>query len=177
MTKYLIQDLVSILKYASYGIIIGCVVYLLYCVCVCKRKRSQRKFALGEFLLCIYVAIMLTITFFSRESGGDKRIYLEIGSSWGINARNNAYVVENVLLFIPYGFLLPMAWKKSKGWWKTLLLGFLTSLSIEFLQLVSGRGVFQTDDIITNTMGAIAGYLFFALLITIVRIFKKDNCA
>lgn len=177
MTKYLVQDLLSILEYASYGIIIGCVVYVLYFVLACKVKKSQQKFSLGGFLFCIYMAIMLTITFFSRESGGDKSIYLEIGSSWGINARNNAYVVENVLLFIPYGFLLPMAWKKGRGWWKAILLGFLTSLIIESLQLVSGRGVFQTDDIITNTMGAFLGYFIFAFLNAIIHLFKKDNCA
>ena len=177
MTKYLVRDLVSILEYASYGIIIGCVVYVLFFVITGKGGKAHRRFSLGGFLLCIYIAVLLSITFFSRESGGDKRIYLEIGSSWGINARNNAYVVENVLLFGPYGFLLPMAWKKSKGWWKAVLLGFLTSLIIELLQLVSGRGVFQTDDIITNTMGALAGYLLFALLIAVVHLFKKDNYA
>ena len=31
---------------------------------------------------------------------------LELFSTWGINDRNNAFVVENVLLFIPYGFVL-----------------------------------------------------------------------
>ena len=177
MAKYLIQDLLSILEYASYGIIIGCIVYVLYFVIACKSKKPQRKFSLGGFLFCIYFAILLTITFFSRESGGDKRIYLEIGSSWGINARNNAYVVENVLLFIPYGFLLPMAWKRGRGWWKAVLFGFMTSLTIEALQLISGRGVFQTDDIITNTMGAFVGYIIFVLLNAFVRLFKKDNYA
>ena len=112
-----------------------------------------------------------------EERGGDKRIYLEIGSSWGINLRNNAYVAENILLFIPYGFLLPMAWKKGRGWWKTILIGFGTSLAIEVLQLVSGRGVFQTDDIITNTMGAFVGYFVFVVLNAFVSVFKKDNCA
>lgn len=177
MTKYLMQDLRGISEYVSYGIVIGCVVYVLYFALKKSIGKSKRNFSLWGFLLCIYIAILLSVTFFSRESGGDKSIDLKIGSSWGINIRNNAYVVENVLLFIPYGYLLPMVWEKVRGWWKCILLGFSTSLLIELLQLVSARGVFQTDDMITNTMGALIGYLLFGLTYAVFRVFKKDNRA
>ena len=54
--------------------------------------------------LVMYVAVLLAITYFSRESGSRSGMMdLELFSTWGINNRNNAYVVENVLLFIPYG--------------------------------------------------------------------------
>lgn len=177
MTKYLVQDLRGTFEYASYGIIIGCVAYVLYFVLRSRCGKSKNKFSLWGFLFCVNLFILLAITLFSRESGGDKRVDLQVGSSWGINIRNNAYVMENILLFIPYGYLLPMVWEKSRNWWKCLLLGFGTSLLIETLQLVSGRGVFQTDDIITNTMGALLGYILFWLINTVVKVFKKDNCA
>jgi glycopeptide antibiotics resistance protein len=38
------------------------------------------------------------------------------------------------------------------------LLGFLTSLSIELLQLVLKRGLFEFDDMFHNTLGVIIGY-------------------
>jgi glycopeptide antibiotics resistance protein len=43
--------------------------------------------------------------------------------------------------------------------------GFLTSLFIEILQLVSARGIFQADDIITNTIGSLVGYLLYGLFV------------
>jgi glycopeptide antibiotics resistance protein len=41
---------------------------------------------------------------------------------------------------------------------KVALLGFLTSLSIELLQLVLKRGLFEFDDMFHNTFGVILGY-------------------
>ena len=107
----------------------------------------------------VYVAVMVVITFLSREGGSTKGIDLSIGSSLGINARNDAYAVENILLFLPYGFLWGLM--RKKGLWNALAVGFLTSLGIEFQQLFSGRGVFQTDDMITNTLGALLGYILY----------------
>ena len=39
-----------------------------------------------------------------------------------------------------------------------LLLGFAGSLLIETLQMLTGRGLFQLDDLITNAAGMMAGY-------------------
>ena len=39
-----------------------------------------------------------------------------------------------------------------------LLLGFAGSLLIETLQMLTGRGLFQLDDLITNAVGMMAGY-------------------
>ncbi len=163
MWKYLIQDLLGTMKYAPYGILIGSLMYIL--LVWIRRKRSGKQegtFYLVEMLFWVYVAIVMAITFFSREGGGTTgKIDLQIGSSLGINSRNNAYIAENVLLFIPFGFLLGIVWKKERGFIDHLCMGFLTSFGIECLQLVSGRGIFQADDIITNTIGAFVGYLIY----------------
>lgn len=148
------------LRYAPYGVMIGILLYIFLFFFV---QRKNRKFSVVQLLLCIYVAVMIIITYFSRESGNGGRIDLKIGSSLGINLRNTAYLVENILLFIPYGFLLALLWKKTNAFWKHFLAGFLTSLLIESLQLVSARGIFQADDIITNTIGALMGYLLYGL--------------
>ncbi len=165
MWKYLIQDLLGTIKYAPGGILIGC---LLYCLLVVARKKkgteNKNDFSVMEMLFWVYIAIIVVITFLSRE-GGSGGMDLRIGSSLGINARNDAYAVENILLFIPYGFLLGIVWKGEKRLFNCLCAGFLTSFGIELLQLISGRGVFQTDDLITNTIGAVVGYLFFYVCI------------
>ena len=48
-------------------------------------------------------------------------------------------------------------------------MGFFTSLGIELLQLATQRGFFQIDDILTNTLGAVVGYLFFGVISTLFR--------
>ena len=111
----------------------------------------------------IYLALMLVITFLSRESGDSKGIDLELFSTWGINDRNNAFVIENVLLFVPYGFLAGFAFGRYRRFLPCLALGAATSLGIETLQLVTGRGFFQIDDILTNTLGAVVGFLLYRL--------------
>lgn len=162
MWKYVVQDLLGTLKYAPYGILIGS---LLYCLLMIVRKKkgdsNKQGNSVVEMIFWVYVAVMVVITFLSREGGSTKGIDLRIGSSLGINARNDAYAVENILLFLPYGFLWGLMRRRKKGLWNALAVGFLTSLGIEFLQLFSGRGVFQTDDMITNTLGALLGYILY----------------
>lgn len=162
MWKYVVQDLLGTLKYAPYGILIGS---LLYCLLMIVRKKkgdsNKQGNSVVEMIFWVYVAVMVVITFLSREGGSTKGIDLRIGSSLGINARNDAYAVENILLFLPYGFLWGLMRRRKKGLWNALAVGFLTSLGIEFLQLFSGRGVFQTDDMITNTLGAVVGYILY----------------
>ena len=98
---------------------------------------------------------------------------MEIFSTWGINARNNALVVENILLFIPYGILVPWAFERCRKLFSGVLLGIITSLFIECLQLITSRGYFQIDDILTNVAGTILGYLMFKVFLGISR--KKQG--
>lgn len=65
--------------------------------------------------------------------------------------------VLNMLLFVPFGFLLPVIWKKFQAVQNTVLSGFLLSLAIEVSQLLTFR-LTDVDDLITNTLGTAAGY-------------------
>ena len=67
-------------------------------------------------------------------------------------------LIENVLLFLPAGILCPWMWKQIRNWKRSFLLGFAGSLLIETLQMLTGRGLFQLDDLITNAAGMMAGY-------------------
>ena len=87
----------------------------------------------------------------------------------------------NMLLFVPFGCLLPYnisLWRSDKGdrivQFKTILLcGLLVSLTIEICQLVFKVGVFEVDDLVKNTMGTGLGYVFFLILSR--RVFKNDK--
>lgn len=154
------------LRYLPYSLVVGIPVAIVLLAAVNflrKRRKKEAAAMLPVVLFGFYLSVMLVITFLSRESGGGSVFDLKLFSTWGINNRNNAMVVENVLLFIPYGFLGCWAFERTKSFLWCTLLGAGTSLSIECLQLATGRGFFQIDDIMTNTLGAMAGYLLFRL--------------
>lgn len=71
--------------------------------------------------------------------------------------------LENIVLFIPLGVLLPCIWEKYAGLWKTALSGLTFSLLIELSQLFNQR-VTDIDDLLMNTLGAVIGWGIFRLL-------------
>ena len=80
--------------------------------------------------------------------------------------------VLNMLLFVPFGCLLPYnysLWKKeTKGnglrFRTVIIIGLCVSLLIEICQLIFKVGVFEIDDLVKNTMGTGLGYLIFWIL-------------
>ena len=71
--------------------------------------------------------------------------------------------LENIILFIPLGFMLPCIWKKYEVLWKTALSGITFSLLIELSQLFNRR-ITDIDDLLMNTLGALIGWVIFRLL-------------
>lgn len=65
--------------------------------------------------------------------------------------------VLNIILFMPFGFLLPAVWKEYRSLKTVALAGLLLSLFIEILQIFTFR-LTDVDDLITNTAGSVAGY-------------------
>ena len=165
MLKYLIQDMLATLRYVPYGIVIGFGLLLTVQGINCLRRKLGKEpwRLLAPVCFFTYLALLVIITFFSRAEGSAEGMDLQIGSGLNINARNDAYLVENILLFVPYGFCF--AWYRCrKGIWFTGLFAcFTTSYFIETMQLVTGRGIFQLDDIITNTIGGILGVMIFQI--------------
>lgn len=164
------------IKYLPYGMLIGIpvsAILLFAALKLGKRKDKKPAALLPVVVFGFYLALMMVITFLSRESGSRDGMDLKLFATWGINTRNNAYVVENVLLFIPYGFVLAWADARQRNFFRNLFTGALTSLAIECMQLVTGRGFFQIDDILTNILGTILGFLCYWLLYGICGLFRK----
>ena len=78
----------------------------------------------------------------------------------------------NALLFIPIGFLINCIFKKFKPG-KTVLIGMTSSLIIEIIQFALRLGEFETDDIISNTLGAFSGSLIYLLIVCLKNKNKK----
>ncbi|MCU5759072.1 VanZ family protein [Bacillus cereus] len=80
--------------------------------------------------------------------------------------------VLNILLFMPLGFLLPTIWPQFKKMKNTAYAGFFFSLAIELNQLLNNR-ITDIDDLFTNTLGAIIGYLLYSVLFKMIC--KRDE--
>ena len=77
----------------------------------------------------------------------------------------------NAVMFIPFGFLLPLIWKKHRNMINVVLTGALFSFSIEFCQLFNRRAT-DIDDLLMNTLGAAIGYSIWKLC---SKFIKNDN--
>ena len=83
-------------------------------------------------------------------------------NTWGSTLQMHAYFIENIILFIPFGLLFPLVFRKWLRW-LTVPVGFIVSVGIEYTQLVTGRGYCQIDDVVTNTVGAAIGFFVFLI--------------
>ena len=88
----------------------------------------------------------------------------QLFETWGNQCLPDRYFVENILLFLPFGALLPAAVPFLRRWWYCVYAAFATSMMLETVQLLTERGFCQLDDVVTNTLGAAIGYLVFALV-------------
>ena len=77
--------------------------------------------------------------------------------------RMASQLVLNILMFVPFGLLLPMVFPRLRACWKTLLAALGITVLIEVLQYFTGRSA-DIDDVIMNVLGAVMGYGLFALL-------------
>ncbi|EJQ88001.1 hypothetical protein IGW_05179 [Bacillus cereus ISP3191] len=64
----------------------------------------------------------------------------------------------NVIIFIPFGFLLPLLFKQINNVKMASKIFIKFILLIELLQLLTFTGVFDIDDIMLNMLGALIGY-------------------
>lgn len=88
-----------------------------------------------------------------------KTIRMYIDYSYMLNSFEN--LVGNVVVFIPFGFLLPYVWQWGRNFLVMLLNAFLFVLGIEVFQLFSAFGAFDVDDILLNCFGAVLGYIAY----------------
>lgn len=159
MWECIIRDILNKFCFLPMAFVAGLIVYGA-CLLIRKRRgKGESRFCFHDIwygLLAVYFVLLFQIVFFSREAGSRTDLNLVIGGTWTQDSQGRAYVIENILLFIPFGMLMPLCVKKIPIWGTTLI-GFSLSLCIEILQLLTARGYFQTDDLIMNTLGCLSG--------------------
>ncbi len=83
-----------------------------------------------------------------------------------LNGRGDfiSQIALNVLMTVPFGFLLPLIKKENARLSKVIFYTFLLSLAIEMLQpLIDGFRISDVTDIITNVTGGIIGYSMYLI--------------
>ena len=158
IAEKLIYDMREPVGYIPVGLAAAVLVWILL-LAGCRDRKSRGKKYMVTAVFCGYLVILAMQTFFSREPGSRTGIDLALFSTWGRTAQAHAYVVENVILFIPFGILFPSVFPYFRTAVRCVGCGFLASVLIETAQLVTSRGHCQVDDVVMNTLGAWIGYL------------------
>ena len=78
-------------------------------------------------------------------------------------------ILANILMFVPVGALLPLTVKRP------ILIGIGFSVFIEMMQLFTHRGLCETDDVISNTIGLLLGFGLYKIGKTLYHQVERRN--
>ena len=145
------------------------------------KYKDTRKFPFAKVLLYLalagYIAAVLAVTVLRSEglSGTNLHLFRAWREAWNsFSFKNWANVLLNIAMFIPLGVLLPWMSKPFRKWYASFLCALGISLAIEVFQSITGRGLFDVDDLFANTLGALFGYgLFMAVFSALEKREKK----
>jgi glycopeptide antibiotics resistance protein len=139
-----------------------------------KQETKQKIRWAGILMFILYLCGLTYFLFFAESYGrADGREYsynlipfLEIKRFW-MNRHTLGHfamltnLVGNVVGFLPFGAILPVINRRTRGVFRILLFSFEFSLLVETIQLVTKVGSFDVDDLMLNTLGGVIGYLMF----------------
>lgn len=136
----------------------GCIKFAVSWLC---GKKSTIKHRIPFAFFLAYILVIFRVAFLCREPGSRKAISLVLFETWGHTFHMHAMFVENIIMFIPFGVLLPILFRKFRSGLACVLTGFICSCSIEIVQHITQTGYLQLDDVVTNTMGTLLGWFIW----------------
>lgn len=151
-------------------------------------KKWLRRF--GKLLFILYILFLFWFLLFSdwygRNSAGMREyhynleLFREIRRFWiyreQLGFLTFANLAGNVLIFIPFGFFMPMASRYwSRSFFLTVFYSFGLSFFVEVFQLLTKVGSFDVDDLLLNTIGGLIGYILFMICNGIRRRYVKKT--
>jgi len=155
----------------------------------------KRKFSLSKHLyilaLYLYIMAVLAVTLFPipfqknlikdmQASNYLKNNFIPFKSISEMLQQHNIstflrQILGNILLFAPLGFFVPLIFKNISRFRSILVIGIVSSVGIELLQLMLSSilgityKVTDIDDIILNTIGAISGFIILRLFLILTE--------
>lgn len=179
LIRIIVTDIQGMAKYVHIGLgiaIVYGVLYLLYVIIwkfLNKKRGLSAWHAISVFALLIYLTSILFIVFMSREPGQYDGVNLHLWSSWGITTRRKALFIENIIMFIPMGMLLPAAFKRFRNPFFCIVSCAIISCLIEQTQFIFKRGFAEIDDVVTNTFGGALGWVVWGILWIICLVIRR----
>ncbi len=135
------------------------------------------------FIYAIFICYLFVVfgaTLLSRGSMWQNNIqyhlFYSYREAWNDFSMNEwRHIILNIMMFVPFGLLLPMVGKFFQKFWRTYLAGIGLSLAIEMIQYIFKRGICEVDDLFNNMLGAMIGYGLFSILFYIISRVKKKE--
>ena len=166
-------------EYLVLGIIglifIGIIYFIFFRKFLKNHMQTNIKKVIVFCILFCYIVIVIGATIFIRsgvyEHANLFSSYIEAWNNYSKSYWRN--IILNILMFVPFGFLLPLFSDRFKKFYWTLGLSFLFTFGIESTQYITKRGIFEVDDIMNNWIGALIGYSLVMFLLT--SIFKEKT--
>ena len=126
----------------------------------CVLLSAKKARFIPHFLFGVYVCCLCYVTL-CRASVYDSSVHFQVFSAWRLawntfSFQNWINLLLNVALLVPFGILFPLVFPKARRW--TVPAGLALSLLIEFLQLLTHRGICDVDDLLCNTLGCAMGF-------------------
>lgn len=148
---------------------------LLPCLCyqgIAMRRSGTKKYRirhlLWSILFCLYLGMALQVagigTIWDVDWTG-QIIHMDEINLIPFQSEGILTYILNVIMFLPFGFLLPLIWRNYRAPASVLFMGMGFSAAIEVCQLFNHRTT-DIDDLLMNTLGTILGYLIW-------RVFRK----
>jgi len=124
-------------------------------------KKAMRSLRVCLFILYTFLLLYETLLF--RNPTPEPQANFSLFWSYKLalegDKRMLSEILLNILLFVPFGFLLSDSHHLARKKWLILLLGICTSLAIETIQYVAHLGLFEFDDVLNNGIGCFLGLL------------------
>ena len=143
------------------------------------QKLYDNRKKLTQLLFILYIISVLSVTFIVRETmvlrtPDNRGVVLQPFREFeemmnGMHFFWFKQIFLNILLFVPFGFLLPMIHTRFRNPILTVVTGCIFSCFIEITQYITGRGLTEVDDVITNTIGAAVGVVIYKLVSGVFR--------
>lgn len=132
-----------------------------------------------KFVLALWTSFILGTTLINRQElildGLILNPMVSIGQALKGNVFQQYQVGSNILLFIPYGFLIPWNIWYCRRWYGCAMICFGTTLMIEMEQRITRRGTFDVADLCMNLLGAMIGFLIYKICELVRKPFKESS--
>lgn len=172
------QNLARGAMHLSHALLGGLILYLMIaaaCKAAGKTEGMKNGRWIQQYLFLVYLIFIGIVTgIFSIQS-------------WDLHGAHNynfipfseeslSYVLLNILLFIPMGVFLPVNLNRRKRkLWIIVLIVFVISLGIEFMQFSFAGRLADIDDVLANTFGSAVGYGIYRAFSVLGKRYAKNR--